>query len=120
MTVITPEKQAIVVRLRDLEVVLVARGLSVTVEEGYGSLVAANTAAGPNDPKDPLAIAYGPAKLMQRVVLARDEQDALYWYWQWSGPTRDAPPEYERLAPVAAIAETAERITRVLALAGQQ
>jgi hypothetical protein len=118
MTVITPEKQTITLRLRDLEVVLAARGLRVTVEEDHGSLVAANTAAGPDEPKDPLAIAYGPAKLMQRVVLARDEQDA--WYWQSSGPTRDAPPEYERLAPIAAIAETAERITRVLALAGQQ
>jgi hypothetical protein len=73
MTVIIPEKQAIVVRLRDLEIVLVDRGLSVTVEEDYGSLIAANTAAGPDDPKDPLAIAYGPAKLIQRVILARDE-----------------------------------------------
>jgi hypothetical protein len=120
MTVITSDKQAIAVRLHDLEVVLIARGLSVTVEEDHGSLVAANTAAGPDDPRDPLVLAYGPAKLMQRVVLARDEQNALYWYWQWSSSTRDAQPEYERLAPVAAIAETAERITRVLALSGQR
>jgi hypothetical protein len=120
MTVITSEKHAIALRLHDLEAMLIARGLSVTVEEDHGALVAANTVAVPDDPADRLAIAYGPAKLMQRVVLKRDDQAALYWYWQWSGPTRDAQPEYERLAPAAAIAETADRITRVLALSGQR
>jgi hypothetical protein len=120
MSVITLEKQAAAGSLRDLEVVLAARGLDVTVEEEYGSLVAVNKAAAPDDPKDPLTIAYGPAKLAQRVVLARDEKGALCWFWQWSGPTRSSPPEYEHLAPAAAVAEAAELITRVLALVGQR
>jgi hypothetical protein len=44
-------------------------------------------------------------------------EGALTWFWQWSGPTRDAPPEYELLGPADATAEAGERICRVLSLA---
>jgi hypothetical protein len=106
-------------RLRELETALTARGLTVRVEPDHWSLVAKNEAAEPENPRDPLAIAYGPAKLVQRVQLATDATGALRWYWQWSGPSRDAPHEYEPLCPAAAIAEATERVARVLALAGQ-
>jgi hypothetical protein len=66
----------------------------------------------------PLARAYGNAGLMQRILLARNEGEP-YWFWEWSGPSRGAPPEYEPIAPAGDIEQVAERITRVLALAGQ-
>jgi hypothetical protein len=106
-------------RLRELETALTARGFTVRVEETRWSLVAVNKAVEPDDPRDPLAIAYGSTKLVQRVALATDATGALCWFWQWSGPTRDAPSEYEPLGPAAGIADAADRITRVLALAGQ-
>jgi hypothetical protein len=106
--------------LRDLETTLTARGFTVRVEEAYWSLVAKNEAVEPDDPRNPLAVAYGPVKLVQRVQLATDEAGALNWYWQWSGPTRDAAGEYELLGLAAGIAEAAERIACVLALVGRQ
>lgn len=107
-------------RLRDLTTALTARGFTVRPEPDHWSLVAVNKAAEPDDPSDPLAIAYGPVKLVQRVALATDDTGALCWWWQWSGPTRDAPGEYELLGPAAGVAEATERISRVLALAGHQ
>lgn len=106
-------------RLRELATVLTARGLAVRVEPEHGLLVVRNESTAPDDPSDPLAVAYGSAHLTQRVRIACGSDGALTWYWQWSGATRDAPPEYERLCPAGAIAEASERITRVVALAAR-
>lgn len=107
-------------RLRDLETVLTARGFTVRIEEKFWSLVAKNEAAEPDDPHNPLSRAYGAVSLSQRVALAPDDNGVLCWWWQWSGPTRDAAPEYQLLGPADGIADAGERIARVLALAGQQ
>lgn len=106
-------------RLRDLETALTARGFAVRIEEKFWSLVAKNEAAEPDDPHNPLRRAYG-VSLSQRVALAPDDDGGLCWWWQWSGATRDAAPEYQLLGPADGIADACERITRVLALAGQQ
>ena len=105
-------------RLRELETMLTARGLAVRVEEGHWSLIARNEAAAADDPHDPLAMALGPVSLSQRVRLASDDTGALCWFWAWTH--RGAPVEYEYLAPAAAVAEVAERISRVLTLAGER
>jgi hypothetical protein len=98
--------------LRDLATVLTARGLTVRVHERAGILVARNDAV---QGDDPLGRTMNPG-LTQIVALSNDS-GTLAWYWQWSGPTRDAPPEYELLGPADAIAEAGERVARVLAVA---
>lgn len=103
-------------RLRELETVLTARGLAVRVEPQRGLLAVRNESAAPDDPHDPLAVAYGSVHLTQRVRIARDEEGVLMWWWEWSGPSRGAAPEHERLCLAGAIAEAAGRIARVLAL----
>jgi hypothetical protein len=95
---------------------LAARGFKVIVDADRSCLTAVNKAAAPDDPSDPIAIAYGPVNLVQSVYLAVDDTSALCWHWQWSGPTRAGSGEYERLCPAAAIAEATERISRVLGL----
>ena len=98
--------------LRDLATALTARGLTVRVHERASILVARNEAVRGDDP---LGRAMNPG-LTQIVALSNDS-GTLAWYWQWSGPTRDAPPEYELLCPADAIAEAGERVARVLAMA---
>jgi hypothetical protein len=110
--------QAAIERLHELEAALMARRFLVRVEEDRWSLVAKNQAAVADDPRDPLAVALGPVSLSQRVVLAPDDAGELFWWWAWTN--RDAPIEYERIAPAEAIAEVAGRMAHVLALAGQQ
>lgn len=56
------------------------------------------------------------ARMRQPLVL-REHQGALWWHWQWSGPTRDAPPEYEPMVPVDNVDEAARRIANVLDVA---
>jgi hypothetical protein len=104
-------------RLSDLETVLSARGYAVVVEDKQWSLLAKNEAA---EPDDPLARAYGPVKLSQRVQLAPDTTGALCWFWVWKGAEGDDGPVHERLCAADAIAEAAECIGRVIALRGQQ
>jgi hypothetical protein len=98
--------------LQDLATVLTARGLTVRVHDRAGVLMARNEAAGGDDP---VGRAMNPG-LTQIVALSNDS-GSLAWYWQWTGPTRDAPPEYELLCPADAIAEAGERVARVLAVA---
>jgi hypothetical protein len=109
-------RQAAIERLHELETILTAREFLVRVEEDHWSLVAKNQAAIADEPHDPLAMALGPVSLSQRVVLAPDDAGYLCWFWQWEH--RGTETTYERIAPAAAIAEVAERIGRVLALAG--
>jgi hypothetical protein len=109
-------REAVPRRLRELGIRLAACGFKVIVDADRWCLTAVNKAAAPDDPSAPFATAYGPIKLVQSVYLAVDETGAPCWYWQWSGPTRGGPGEYQRLCPAAAIAEATERIARVLAL----
>jgi hypothetical protein len=109
-------REAVPRRLRELGMRLAARGFKVIVDADRWCLTVVNRAAAPDDPSDPLAIAYGPLKLVQSVYLAVDDTGDLCWYWQWSGPTRGGSGEYERLCPAAATAEATERISRVPAL----
>jgi hypothetical protein len=115
-TATDPTRDAAISRLRELEAALVAQGFAVRIEEKRWSLIATNEAAKAVDPS-PLAVAYGPVRLNQRVQIAVDEAHEVAWYWQWSGPTRDAPGEYEYIAPLADVKEVARRMALVLALA---
>lgn len=113
--------------LNELATSLTARGFRVVVEPHHWTLIAVNEVTPEPPPPgyrpEPLDLAFQPARLVQRVTLALTAEDhptaprALYWHWQWAGPTRDAPPEYEPMCPADAIAEASERLTRVLRLA---
>jgi hypothetical protein len=110
------------VLLRELATSLSVREFTVRIEPANWSLVAKNELSADADtdgPPDPLARAFGPVRLTQRVQLATNDHGDLFWYWQWSGPDREAPPEYQPMCPAHAIAEATERISRVLALAGR-
>jgi hypothetical protein len=111
--------------LRDLAKSLDARGFTVRLDLDNWTLVARNEAPAADDDTrtdgrpDPLAVAYGQVKLTQCVTLALTDAGDLYWHWQWSGPERGSPPEYQPMCPAADIADATERISRVLALAGR-
>jgi hypothetical protein len=109
-------REAVPRRLRELGMTLAARGFKVIVDVDRCCLTAVNNATAPKDPPDPIAVAYGPVQLAQSVYLAVDETGTPCWYWQWSGPTRGGPGEYERLCPAAATAEAPEQISLLLAL----
>jgi hypothetical protein len=95
---------------------LTGLGLATRVEEHLWSLVAKNEDATPDEPLSPLAIAYGPVRLVQRIRISIDPDGALAFYWEWNGPSRDAPTEVEYLGPAVAIDDAAKKIAYVLAL----
>ncbi|GAB3986260.1 hypothetical protein GCM10029978_101310 [Actinoallomurus acanthiterrae] len=53
------------------------------------------------------------ARMSQPLVL-RVHQGGLWWHWQWSGPTRDAPLDHEPMVPAENVDEAARRIANVL------
>lgn len=57
----------------------------------------------------------GDTRMTQPLAL-REHEGRLHWHWVWSGPSRDAPPEYEPMVPVDDVEEAARRIGRVLAI----
>jgi hypothetical protein len=59
----------------------------------------------------------GDARTRQSLVLRRHQGD-LWWHWQWPGPTREAPPEYEPMVPAEEVDEAVRRIANVLHVAG--
>jgi hypothetical protein len=81
---------------------------------GAATVRAANHAVGPAE-GDPLAASLSPG-LSQTVLCRPGEDGRLMWWWVWSGPTREAPSEYEPLGPATEIDATADRIARVLRL----
>jgi hypothetical protein len=95
--------------LDDLQDALETRGLRV-LRHPRAYLTVLNEATGGDTPTDR---AMNPG-LSQAIALGPDG-DALAWFWMWAGPTRDDPPEYERIATVCAIADVVERVDRVLA-----
>jgi hypothetical protein len=95
-----------------LVIALAQRGLSA--EPGAdATVVARNTAADPREDNPRTLISPG---LRQTVVCRPDKAGQLSWFWAWSGPTPDAPPELEYLGPAGYIGKTADRITNVLRL----
>lgn len=95
-----------------LVIALAQRGL--TAEPFADAMVVAkNSAADPRE-DDPRAL-ISPG-LRQTVACRVDEAGQLSWFWAWSGPTPDAPPELEYLGPAGYIGETADRIANVLRL----
>ncbi|MCO5971140.1 hypothetical protein [Actinoallomurus soli] len=99
--------------VRDLARSLAARGLAAEVV-GASMVWAVNRAV---DGEDPVGRAMSPG-LRQAVACRPDEDGRLLWWWVWSGPTRDAPSEYEPLGPAADVEAAADRIVSVLRLDG--
>jgi hypothetical protein len=54
---------------------------------------------------------------MTQPIVAREHQGVLWWWWVWSGPTRDAPPEYEPMVAVEDVDEAVRRLANVLRVA---
>ncbi|MEV0399120.1 hypothetical protein [Actinoallomurus sp. NPDC050550] len=53
---------------------------------------------------------------MKQPLVLREHQVSIWWHWVWSGPTGDAPPEYEPMVPANDVDEAARRIINVLLL----
>lgn len=108
----TPQATDIRDHLLRLSAALVSRGFKTKVDEHRPLIVAKNPAVMPED--DPIARALAPG-LAQTVALGT-MNGTPGWYWQWSGETRGASPEYQLLAPLDEIDGAAEKIARVLRL----
>jgi hypothetical protein len=96
---------------------LISRGLHADVMRGIWVLAGNPAGAPPAD--DPRARTLSPG-LQQVVKCAPDAEGRLTWYWQWPGPTRESPADYERLGPAEEIAEAADKIAQVLHVADGQ
>lgn len=107
---VTPDVIALCVEA--LVVALTQRGLYAEARAD-STVVAKNSAADPEE-DDPLA-SISPG-LRQTVACQAGEAGQLSWFWAWSGPTPDSPPELEYLGPAGYIGETADRIANVLRL----
>lgn len=94
---------------------LAEQGLTAE-QRGTDAVWAANRSAGPPD-GHAAGAAMSPG-LSQTVVCRPDGDGTLLWWWVWSGPERDAPPEHEPLGPAVEIEATAARIVSVLRLDG--
>lgn len=96
---------------------LTAQGLRARVLRGAWVL-ASNPAADPPD-GDHRAKVLNPG-LKQTVMCGVDGDGRLMWFWQWSGPARESPPEYQPLGPADDVAYAADRIVRVLRITGER
>jgi len=54
--------------------------------------------------------------MSQTVACRRGADGRLWWYWVWSGPTRDSAPDFEPLCPAQQTGLAATRIVCVLSL----
>jgi hypothetical protein len=94
--------------------VLTERGLEARALRG-GIIRAENHAARP-DKDDRMARALYPGLRQEIACAPLDGRGPLWWYWVWSGRTRDASDEWEPLLPVSDLTAVADRIAAVLAL----
>jgi hypothetical protein len=94
-----------------LATALAERGLRARVSRG--AWVLASNPAGDPPAGDHHAKLLNPG-LRQTVMCGADGDGRLMWFWQWSGPTRESPPEYEALCAADDIPQAAEKIARVL------
>lgn len=101
---------------RRLATELAARGLRARALRGV--CVEANNPVFDPPEDDRRATALNPG-LKQTVMCGADGDGRLMWFWQWSGATRDSPPEYEPLCAADDIAQAADKIARVLRVAGE-
>ena len=51
---------------------------------------------------------------MKQPLVIREHEGDLWWCWVWSGPTRNALPEYEPMVLADDFDEAARRIVNVL------
>jgi hypothetical protein len=94
---------------------LVRQGLQVVAERN-GTIEVRNPSG--NRTTDPLGQRLNPGMRQHIAIGDRDRDGVLTWFWVWSGPTRDAPPEYEAMCPADDLDEVARRLANVLAVAG--
>jgi len=99
-----------------------ARALAARLEaRGFGAVVMGHGAvgvwnpAGEPDPDDRCGQLMSPG-LRQEVRCGRRADGALWWFWAWSGPTRQSPPDLEPLCPIDEPEKAADRIAKVLAV----
>ncbi|GAA4608252.1 hypothetical protein GCM10023195_32180 [Actinoallomurus liliacearum] len=93
----TPSIDVIKAAVLRLAPLLIRQGLNVTVDRD-GTVEVRN-------PRN--------TRMSQPLVL-RVHQGGLWWHWQWSGTTRDAPSEYEPMVPAEDVDEAGRRIVNVL------
>lgn len=89
----------------DIVKAAVQRLAPLLMRAGINVMVGSDGVVEARNPHDP--------RMRQPLVL-REHQGDLWWHWQWSGPTRGAPPEHEPMASVDDVEEAARRITNVL------
>jgi len=61
---------------------------------------------------DPLGRAMSPG--MRQQIALGDRDGILWWFWVWSGPARDTPPEFEPICVAADVEQVATRLAKVL------
>jgi hypothetical protein len=96
-----------------LSPLLMRQGLQVVAQRN--GFVEVRNPSG-NRTTDPLGRALNPG--MKQSIALGDHDGALFWFWVWTGVTRDAPPEYEPMVPAEDLDEVARRLANVLAVAG--
>jgi hypothetical protein len=95
-----------------LAAALEVRGL-VAVIRGHGAVEAVNPAGEP-DTDDPRGQVLSPGLRQEVICRCHGDDGALWWFWVWSGPTRESSPELEPLCPITDTPVAADRIARVL------
>ncbi|GAA0287127.1 hypothetical protein GCM10009527_098120 [Actinomadura nitritigenes] len=98
---------------RALVALLAARGLGAVVL-AHGAVRVWNP-AGEADASDKLGQAMSPG-LRQELQCGRRADGVLWWFWVWSGPTRQSPPDLEPLCPIGDAETAAARVDKVLAV----
>jgi hypothetical protein len=112
--VIMTERREIASHLAALAAALRARNLKITVQGG--DCITVRNPAGDPDESDLQGQAMSPG-LSQKIAYQPHGADGgLWWFWAWSGPERDSPPELEPLCPIGDTETLADRIARVLAV----
>jgi hypothetical protein len=110
-TRITSEERAYV---DALVTILSRRGLTARAQRG--AIVGVENRAACPDENDRVAQALYPGLRQEIACAPLNGTGPLWWHWVWSGPTRDAPSEWEPLVPIGELTAAADRIATVLAL----
>ena len=93
---------------------LEARGITAK-PMSRNAVLATNRAGDPNT-AGPRGRAMNPGLNQEVVCLTHGPEHSLWWFWAWSGPTRDATPDFEPFCPADHPDHAADRITHVLAI----
>ncbi|WP_147339743.1 hypothetical protein [Actinomadura spongiicola] len=76
----------------------------------------ASNPAGEPAPGNALGQIMSPGLRQEVRCRAHGPDHAPWWYWVWSGPSRDSEPELEPLCPLWDTDRAADSLQRVLAL----